>query len=161
MELLARLILAVVLGAAVVGKLARPRRATATMATYGFRSPPARRLAFAFVVIAEAALAVGVALGSDEAAYAAAALMLLFALTLGGEMLRGKAGEPCGCFGGDAKVGWPAIVRNLVLAAALAVAPSLPDSLPADGWLAVGLAVALLVCAAFAVAVLARTREVG
>lgn len=161
METVGRLILAAVLLVAVVGKLARPRQATAAMATHGFRTPLTRRIAFAFVVAAEAALAVGVALGSDEAAYAAAALMLMFALTLGAEMLRGKAGEPCGCFGGDARVGWPAIARNLVLAAAFAAVPSLPGSLTTDGWLAVGLAVALLACAALTVAVLALAREVG
>ena len=161
MELVGRLILAVVLVAAVAGKLAKPRRATAAMATHGFRTPFSRRLAFAFVVGAEAALAVGVALGSDEAAYAAAALMAMFALTLGGEMLRGKAGEPCGCFGGDSKVGWPAIGRNVALAAAFAAVPSLPDSLSTDGWLTLGLAVALLAIVGLGVAVLALAREVG
>ena len=161
MELLARLILAGVLVAAVAGKLARPRQATASMATHGFRTLLSRRLAFAFVVVAESALAVGVAVGSDEAAYAAAALMTMFALTLGGEMLRGKAGEPCGCFGADSKVGWPAIGRNLALAAAFAAVPSLPESLSTDGWLTLGLAVALLACAVLAVAVLALAREVG
>lgn len=163
MELVGRLVLAAVLLAAVAGKLARPRQATAAMATHGFRTPFSRRLAFAFVVVAESALAVGVALGSDEAAYLAAALMAMFALTLGGEMLRGKAGEPCGCFGPEGKVGWPAIGRNLLLAVAFAAVPALPDelSLSTDGWLAIGLGVALLACAALAVAVLALAREVG
>lgn len=121
-----RLVLSAVLLAAAAAKLTRPRQATAAMATHGFRTPLGRRAAFTFVVAAEGALAVGVALGSDEAAYAAAALMLMFALTLGAEVLRGKAGEPCGCFGGDARVGWPAIARNLLLASAFAVVPSLP-----------------------------------
>lgn len=156
MELVVRLILTAVLFAAAAAKLARPRQATAAMATYGFRTPLTRRIAFAFVVAAEVALAVGVAVGSDEAAYAAAALMALFALTLGGEMLRGKAGEPCGCFGGEAKVGWPAIARNALLAAAFAAVPSLPASLPTDGWLALGLGVALLACAALAIALRSR-----
>ncbi|MCB0865575.1 MAG: hypothetical protein KDB58_07685 [Solirubrobacterales bacterium] len=163
MELLVRLILAGVLVAAAGAKLARPRQATAAMATHGFRTPLTRRIAFAFVVAAELALAVGVALGSDDAAYGAALLMALFALTLGGEMLRGKAGEPCGCFGGDSRVGWGAIARNVVLAAAFAAVPSLPESLSlsTDGWLALGLAVALLACAGLALAVLALAREVG
>ncbi len=161
MELVGRLLLALILAAAVAGKLAKPRQATAAMATHGFATPLTRRIAFAFVVLAESALAIGVALGSDQAAYAAAALMAMFALTLGGEMLRGKAGEPCGCFGGDSKVGWPAIARNVVLAAAFAAVPSLPDSLSTDGWLALGLAVALLAVAGLAIAVLALAREVG
>lgn len=161
MELIGRLILALVLVAAVVGKLAKPRQATAAMATHGFRTPFARRLAFAFVVAAEAALAVGVALGSDEAAYLAAALMTMFALTLGGEMLRGKAGEPCGCFGGDSKVGWPAIGRNVVLAAAFATVPLLPGSLSTEGWLTLGLVAAFVAIAGLAIALLALAREVG
>lgn len=156
-----RLILGGVLLVAAGAKLARPRQATAAMATHGFRTPLTRRLAFAFVVVAETALALGVALGSDEAAYAAAALMAMFALTLGAELLRGKAGEPCGCFGADGKVGWPAIARNLALAAAFAALPSLPASLSTDGWLALGLAIALLACVALAIALLALAREVG
>lgn len=161
MELVGRLILAAALLAAVMAKLVRPRQATAAMATHGFRTPLTRRIAFAFVVVGESALAIGVALGSDEAAYAAAALMTMFALTLGAELLRGKAGEPCGCFGAEGTVGWPAIARNLVLAAAFAALPSLPASLSTDGWLALGLALALLACAALALAVLALAREVG
>ena len=61
----------------------RPRRSsptpagsTAAMATFGFASPASRRLAWTIAVVAEAALAVGVAAGSDRAAYLAAALML-------------------------------------------------------------------------------------
>jgi methylamine utilization protein MauE len=158
-ELVGRLILALVLAGSVAGKLAKPRQAIAAMATHGFRHAFTRRLAFAFVVAAEAALAVGVALGSDEAAYAAAALMALFALTLGGEMLRGKAGEPCGCFGGDSEVGWPAIGRNVVLAAAFAAVPSLPNSLSTG--LALGFVAALAACAALAVAVRRRLEALG
>jgi len=160
-EPVGRLILAAVLLAAAGAKLARPRRATAAMATHGFRTPLSRRIAFGFVVVAEAVLAVAVALGSDEAAYAAAALLATFALTLGAELLRGRAGEPCGCFGGDDRVGWPAIARNLLLAAAFAALPSLPAGPSTDGWLALGLVVALLACAALAIALRSRATPSG
>lgn len=121
----ARLLLAAVLAASAVAKLASPRESTAAMATFGFPTPASRRLAWAVAVSAEAALAVGVAAGSDRAAYLAAALMALFALTLGSALMRGRAGAPCACFGGGSRVSGFAVVRDLVLAAAFAVLPSL------------------------------------
>src|SRR5215213_4341367 len=98
MELTVRLILAAVLAGAAMSKLAAPERAAAAMRTFGFTTPALRWAAFAFVTAAELALAVGVALGSDEAAYAAAALMALFAMTLLSALMQGKAGAPCACF---------------------------------------------------------------
>jgi hypothetical protein len=161
MELAARLILAAVLAGSAAAKLARPRAATAAMATFGFPTPASRRLAWAISIVVEGGLAVAVALGSDGAAYAAAALMALFAATLGSALLRGQAGAPCACFGGGGRVSGLAIARNLALAAAFAVLPSLPDSLTTDQWQTVALAVALVAVAALAVAVLALAREVG
>jgi len=124
MEFAARLILAGVLAASAATKLADARRSTAAMATFGFATPASRRLAWTTAIVAEVALAIGVVAGSDRAAYLAAALMLLFALTLGSALMRGRAGAPCACFGGT--VGAGAIVRDIVLAAAFAVVPSLP-----------------------------------
>jgi hypothetical protein len=161
MELAARLVLAAVLAGSAAAKLARPGAATAAMATFGFPTPASRRLAWAVAIVVEAALAIGVALGSDTAAYAAAALMALFAATLGSALLRGQAGAPCACFGGGGRVSRLAIARNLVLAGAFAAVPSLPESLTTDGWQTLGLAVALAAVAALTVAVLALAREVG
>jgi len=125
MELVPRLILAAVLAFSAAAKLADARRSTAAMATFGFATPASRRLAWTIAVVAETALAIGVAAGSERASYLAAALMLLFALTLGSALMRGQAGAPCACFGGGSRVGWPAIARNLLLAVAFAVLPSL------------------------------------
>ena len=76
--------------------------------------------------------------------------------------MRGRAGAPCACFGARSTVGWPAVARNVVLAAAFAALPSLPErELSTDEWLGLGLVVALLACAGLAVAVLALAREVG
>ncbi len=91
------------------------------MATFGFATPASRRLAWTIALVAEIVLAVGVAAGSERASYLAAALMLLFALTLGSALMRGQAGAPCACFGGGSKVSWVAIVRDLALAAAFVV----------------------------------------
>lgn len=157
----AGLVLAAVLAASSLAKLARPGRSIEAMATFGFSSPASRWTAWSVAVVAELALAVGVAAGSDEAALAAAALMILFALTLGGAIMRGQAGRPCACFGGGSKVSGWAIARNLALAAALVALPFLPDDLSTDGWLALGLAAALLAVAGLGVVVLALAREVG
>ncbi len=132
------------------------------MATFGFETVRGRRLALVFVVAAESALAVGVAAGSDRACWLGAALMLLFAATLGSAMTRGLAGAPCGCFGPRSTVGWGAIVRNLALAAAFALVAVEPGGLlSTEQWLALGLAAALTLCAGLAFAVLGLTREVA
>lgn len=161
MDLAVRLILGAILAGAALSKLAAPRAGAAAMATYGFRSPALRWGTFSIVVAAELVLAVGVVAGSDTAAYAAAALMALFAMTLASALMQGRAGEPCGCFGSESKVSGLGVARNGALAVALAAVPSLPASLSSDGWLTVGLVVALSACVALAVAVLALAREVG
>ncbi|KAA0266361.1 MAG: DoxX family membrane protein [Acidobacteria bacterium] len=126
MELAARLILAGVLAASAGAKLARPRESIAAMETFGFPTPASRRLAWAVAILVEVGLAIGVAAGSDSAAYAAAALLTLFAATLGSALMRGQTGAPCACFGGGGRVGGLAVLRNLVLAVAFAALPSLP-----------------------------------
>ena len=125
MPLIPRLLLAAVLAWSAASKLADARRSTAAMATFGFTTPASRRLAWAIAVVAELALALGVAAGSERASYLAAGLMALFAATLGSALMQGRAGAPCACFGGGSKVSAAAIVRNLVLAVAFAVLPSL------------------------------------
>ncbi len=125
MELIARLLLAGILAFAAVTKLMRPRASSEAMATFGFSSRSGQWTAWAIAVAAESILAVGVAIGSDRAAYLAAALMALFAATLGSAMLRGMAGARCACFGGGSTVSGLAIARNVALAVAFAALPSL------------------------------------
>lgn len=137
MELVARLILGAILTGAALSKLAAPAPAAEAMGTFGFAGRQ-RWVAFAFVVVAELALAVGVVAGSDAAAYAAAALMALFAATLLSALMQGRAGEPCGCFGSRSRVGWAAVLRNAALAAAFAAVASLPASLSTEEWLGGG-----------------------
>jgi hypothetical protein len=162
LEVIARGVLIAVLAASVATKLTDPRRSAAAMATFGFEGPRSQWAALSLTVALEAALAVGLALGSDTAAYLGALLMLLFAATLGSALMRGRAGAPCACFGSGSKVSPLAIARNIVLAVLFAITPSLPGGeLSPDQWLALGLGLALLLCAALAVAVLALAREVG
>jgi hypothetical protein len=156
------LLLAAPLLAAAGLKLAAPRTSVAALATFGIRVPALQRAAWGAVVVAEVALAAGVAIGLDAAAYAAAALMALFAAAQGLALARGRRGAPCACFGARSTVSPAAVVRDLVLAAAFAVLPSLPDGhASTEAWLGLGLGVCALAIAGLAVAVLALAREVG
>jgi len=150
-----RLALAAVLGVAAVLKVARPRESARSLSALG-----APRSALVPLVVVELALAAGVAAGFAVAAYAAAALMVVFAAVLAGAIRRGEAGRPCPCFGSGGRVGWLAVGRNLALAVAFVALPWMPR-LGTDGWLAAGLVVALAAVALLAAAVLALARELG
>jgi hypothetical protein len=125
--------------------------------------PRQLRLSAAVVLaVVEGALAVALAAGSDEAAYAAAGLLTLFAAALAVALARGRAGAPCACFGARSRVTPWAVGRNLALAAAAAAVPFLPSGMPStQAWLAIGLAAAFAGIAVLTVAVLALAREVG
>jgi Methylamine utilisation protein MauE len=152
---------AAVLGVAAVLKLARPGRSAAALAPFGLAGRTASGVVWATAAV-ELALAAGVAVGSDAAAYAAAGLLVLFAVALAAAMRSGRAGLPCPCFGAGSRIGWPAVARNVLLAAAFLAVPSVPDvSLSTDTWLAIGLVVALVAVAVLAVAVMALAREIG
>ncbi len=162
LEIVLRVGLGIVLAGAALAKLARPRETIAALSSFGFEGGPMRPLAWAALIAIELSLAVAVALGSDAAAYGAAALMLVFAALTVGAILRGRAGSPCACFGPSSRVSWLGVLRSLGLAAGFALLPLLDSiELGTEGWLGVGIAVALLVCAALTVAVLALAREVG
>lgn len=156
------LALGMLLATAAVLKLAAPRSSAAALATFGVHDRRAQWVAWAAVVVAELALAVGVAAGVDAAAFAAAGLTAAFAVAQAVALARGRRGAPCACFGARSTVGPAAIVRNVLLAAAFAALPFLPDT-PAStqAWLGLGLAVCGLAIAGLVVAVLALAREVG
>ncbi len=156
----------VVLGLVLLGsagtKLAAPTRTRAALATYGLREPRGRSLAWGAAVAAEVLLGIGVALGLDPAAWAAAALMLAFAALLARALRAGRSGQPCGCLGARSRVSPTALARTLALAAGFAALPFVPDErLSIDAWLAIGLGIALAAIAALAVLVLGLAREVG
>jgi len=142
-------------------KLVQRAATQAALATYGLHGRAAT-LAWALLVAGEAALAVGVAAGLDLAAYAAAALLTAFVAAQAVALAQGRAGAPCACLGARGRLGQGSLARAALLAAALAVLPALPRSSPdTEGWLGIGLGVALLGVAALAVAVLALAREVA
>ena len=161
MALVASIALAAVLIVAAVLKLRAFSEAASALATYGV---PARLrpAATTGIVAAELAIAAGLLAGVPVAAYAGAALLLVFAVATVLALLGGKRGAPCGCFGASSRIGWGAVLRDLALAAAFLAVPFLPDGAPSTtGWLALGLLLAFTCVAALAAAVLALAREVG
>jgi hypothetical protein len=161
LHLAASWMLAAVLAAAAVAKLAAGDDSRAALATFGLRGPRTRAGAWGALVVAELALAAGVAAGLDAAAFAAAALMALFAVAVGAALAHGRAGEPCACFGARSRVTPTALARDVVLAAAFVSLPFIPGDVSTETWLAVGLAIAFAAIVALTVAVLALGREVG
>jgi len=158
---LLRFVLAAVLLGSAAAKLAAGDRGRRALASYGLHGRAATG-AWAGTIALEAALGVLVAAGVPGSAEAAAVLLGLFTLLLVIAIARGRAGQPCGCFGSRSRIGWGAAVRSACLAAAFAVLPFLPDtSLSTEAWLGAGLVVALVGLAALAVALLALAREVG
>ena len=158
---LLRLVLAAVLLGSAAAKLAAGERGRRALASYGLHGRGATA-AWAGTIALEGVIGVAVAAGVPGAAEAAAVLLGLFTLLLVVAIARGRAGQPCGCFGNRSRIGWGAAVRSACLAAAFAVLPFLPDtSLSTEAWLGVGLAVALVGVAALVVALLALAREVG
>jgi Methylamine utilisation protein MauE len=157
-----RLLLGGLLIGAAAAKLASPRAGRESLAGLGFETPAAQTIAFWLLVAVEAGLAVGVVAGSTTAAWLGAGLMLLFGLTMASAIMRGKAGEPCGCFGARSRIGWTGVARNLALAAGFTVVAVLGESdLSTDQWLGLGLIGALVACAGLGAATLALAREVG
>ena len=154
-----RCLLAGVLVAAAGAKVARPGESRAALRGL---VPALGGAGLVVVVAVELALAVGVALGLDAAAFGAAAFLLVSAAVLARALRAGRAGAPCGCFGSRSRVSRLAVARAAGLAVAFALLPLVPRTDPsADTWLALGVAVALTAVAVLAVAVLALAREVG
>jgi len=157
-----RLVLAGVLAGAAFAKLASPSAGREALAGLGFESPLARTLGFWSLIAIEIGLAVGLVAGSTEAAVLGAGLMTMFGLVMAGAIARGRAGQPCGCFGARSRIGWAGVARNFALAAGFVAVVALPsDDLTTDEWLGLGLIGALAASAALGAMVLALAREVG
>ena len=157
-----RLVLAGVLAGAALTKLASPSAGREALAGLGFDSPLARTLGFWSLIAIEIGLAVGLVAGSTEAAVLGAGLMTMFGLVMAGAIARGRAGQPCGCFGARSRIGWAGVARNFALAAGFVAVVALPsDDLTTDEWLGLGLVGALAASAALGAMTLALAREVG
>lgn len=158
----AHVLLGLVLVASAAAKLAAPRATRAALATFGLASPAARTVAWTAAVGLEAALGVLVALEIAPAAWAAAALLALFAALLVRALRDGATGRPCGCLGARSRVSRAAAARTALLAVAFALVGLVPDADPsATGWLGIALGLVTLALLGLAVLVLALAREVG
>jgi len=161
LSVVVRIALALALLTSAALKLRSPGPTRAALATFAVRAR-ARTAVWTALIAVEAGLGIAVALGSAAAAAGAAALCVVFAAVLSAAILRGRAGEPCGCFGARSRVSWSAVARNAFLAGAFVAVPWLPDGLPSrEGWLALGLALAFALILVLGAAVLALAREVG
>jgi hypothetical protein len=151
-----------ILIAAAITKLASPATSRAALTTFGVAGGRSQAVAWAALIATELVLGVAVAAGIDLAAWLAAVLMAGFSGAMASAIFRGRAGAPCACFGARSTVGWVAVARNGLLAAAFAALPLLPqDELSTDEWLGIGLGVAVIAIACLGVVVLALAREVG
>lgn len=159
---LVRVLLGAVLLVTALAKLRAGKKGRDALRSYGIASARARDALWAGTILAEAGLGGALAAGVPWAAEGAAALLGLFTAALVAAIALGRAGSPCGCFGGRSRIGWAAVARSAGLAAAFAAVPLLPDThLSTDAWLATGLVVALVAVAGLGVAVLALARELG
>lgn len=162
MLVLARVAFGAVLIISASLKLVRPRATSDALVTFGVQRRAFRWALWVGGTAVELGLGAAVVVGPTDAAYVAAALLLVFVALLSKALREGRAGEPCGCFGARSRVRRLAVVRNLVLAGCLAVLPQVPASWPSgDTLLAVGLALALAGIAGLGLAVLALARQVG
>jgi hypothetical protein len=151
-----RWLLAAVLAAAALSKVADRRRSREALGGWGLGPR-----AWAGLVALEGGLAGLLAAGVPGAAWAAAAVFAAFALALGVQLVLGRTGTPCACFGGRGRVGPWALLRTLVLSASAVVAASTDVHASEQSLLVAGLAVALAGIGALGVAVLALARELG
>ena len=160
-SVVACLVLGLTLVAAAGMKLAGGARARAALATYGIVTR-ARRTPSGRADRGRGGAGRRRRRGQRPRRNAAALLMAGARAAQVGAILGGRTGAPCGCFGAKGTVGKRSAGRAAALAAALALAPILPRDEPTtEGWLAIGLAAALLGLVALAVVVLALAREVG
>jgi len=160
-SVVASLVLGLVLLVAAGLKASGGVNARAALATYGIRGGAAW-VVWAAVIVVEVVLGITVAVGLDAAAQAAALFMAGACLVQVGAIAAGRTGAPCGCFGARGRVGKASAGRAAVLAAAFALLPLPPrDDVTTQGWLAIGLGVALAGLVALSVVVLALAREVG
>ena len=159
-------LLALALGAVLVGsavlKLADGARTRDALGTYGIRGERTSRAVWAALIAVELALAAALVAGLEFAAWTGAALFAGFAVAQAVALMSGRAGAPCACFGARGRIGRASLGRAAALAAAFAVLPLFDRDEPTtQGWLAIGLAAALLGVVALGVAVLALARELG
>jgi hypothetical protein len=122
--LLVWLAAAAILLAAAALKAADRTGTTVALAAFGI---PGRLAAptWGALLLAEAALAAGIAAGSATAAYAAGLVLTGFLVVQLAALANGNAGAPCGCFGRGGRLSRASAGRTALLAVVCAALPAL------------------------------------
>jgi hypothetical protein len=160
----AQTLLASVLIAAALLKLRDGTRSADALATYGLGGARTRSAALGLIVGLELAIAAALLAALAWAPAAACALFFAFALASAAALLAGRAGRPCACFGGGARLNRASPLAPLLAAAvAFALSRHAFGRMPSgyDRWLTVGLTASLLLVLGLALVVLALARELG
>lgn len=110
-------------------KLNDPQRFAGIVRAYRLLPGPLAGLVAVALPLAE--LVIGAALllrmETKPVALAAAALLMIFAVAIGINVLRGRTGISCGCFLSEraSRLSWPLVGRNLAAAAALSASTTI------------------------------------
>lgn len=113
-----RLALAMLFAAAALAKLRQSRDFHATVLAYQLL-PPRQAMGIAVILPwTEAAIALGLIAGFSVAAYAAAGLLLVYALAMAVNLGRGRRNIDCGCGAAPQALSIWLVVRNILLAGA-------------------------------------------
>jgi Methylamine utilisation protein MauE len=139
--------LAAILLAAAALKAADRTGSTVALAAYGIPGRLAT-LAWAALILVEAALAAGIAAGMAVAAYAAGAVLAGFLVVQSAALAQGGAGAPCGCFGAGGRLSRASAGRTALLAVACAALPLLGSGPDVPLVLTAAVAAAIVVLAA-------------
>ena len=147
-----RLLLTLVLGSALVGKLRAPRQFMGILREYRIIPRGFTGLAVGGVMVAEAFAALGLwwPFLRPSASDVAVLLLLTYAAAIAANLIRGRDGIDCGCSfcGAKESLSWMLVARNLVLMLVALVAGSAePTAGFGLGWMvALAAALALSIC---------------
>src|SRR5215212_2752189 len=122
--LLVWLAAAAILLAAAALKAADRTGTTVALAAFGIPGRLAAHM-WGALILAEAALAAGIAAGSATAAYAAGLVLTGFLVVQLAALANGNAGAPCGCFGRGGRLSRASAGRTALLAVVCAALPAL------------------------------------
>ena len=148
LSLIIRLGLSILFTTAAVSKLRNRRDFYAAMLAYQLL-PPRWAMSLADILPwAEAVIAAGLILGINAALPAAAGLLLIYALAMAVNLVRGRRDLDCGCGGAPQPLNMWLVIRNLVLAGVALAASFGPVGTrtwkPVDGLIVVSAVSALI-----------------
>lgn len=124
--LVTRLALAILFATAALAKLRRRRDFYAAVLAYQLLPPRQAMNIAAILPWTEVAIALGLIAGLSVASYAAAGLLLVYALAMAVNLGRGRRDLDCGCGGAPQALSIWLVLRNLILAGTALASSILP-----------------------------------